>query len=86
MPPAAKVARTPPARVGPQNEFVVPSGFLRARGTNTIALAVTVEQSGVGPDSVELVNQGTVFGGVPAGQNTSPGYRDLVGDAGARGR
>ncbi|MFD5654045.1 beta-galactosidase [Streptomyces sp. NPDC127039] len=70
--------------VGPQNEFVIPSGFLKARGPNTIALAVTAEQSGVGPDSVELVNQGTVLGGVPSGQNTSPGYRQLFGASGAR--
>ncbi|MGW0940875.1 beta galactosidase jelly roll domain-containing protein, partial [Streptomyces sp. NPDC002666] len=35
--------------VGPQREFVIPAGFLKAQGDNTIALAVTAEQPGVGP-------------------------------------
>ncbi|WP_406384588.1 hypothetical protein [Streptomyces sp. NBC_01618] len=72
------------SRVGPQKEFVIPSGFLKAHGDNSIALAVTAEQSGVGPDSVELVNQGTVLGGVPGKQNASPGYEDLFGTGTAR--
>jgi Glycosyl hydrolases family 35/Beta-galactosidase jelly roll domain/Beta-galactosidase, domain 2/Beta-galactosidase, domain 3 len=57
---------------GPQREFVVPSGFLRMRGENTIALAVIAEQPGVGPDAVRLVDRGTVLGGVPGGQNPAP--------------
>ncbi|MFD8203028.1 beta galactosidase jelly roll domain-containing protein [Streptomyces sp. NPDC003470] len=72
--------------VGPQQEFVVPSGFLRARGENTVALAITAEQSGVGPDSVRLVHRGTVLGGVQAGQNASPGYGELFGAARSRER
>lgn len=70
--------------VGPQKEFVIPSGFLKPHGDNSIALAVTAEQSGVGPDSVELVNQGTVLGGVPGKQNASPGYEALFGTGTAR--
>ncbi|KRV48371.1 beta-galactosidase [Wenjunlia vitaminophila] len=65
--------------VGPQNEFVIPSGFLKARGTNTIALAVTAEQPGAGPDAVRLVDRGTVLGGVDGGQNPSPDYRAVHG-------
>ncbi|MFF1925595.1 beta-galactosidase [Streptomyces sp. NPDC058221] len=64
--------------VGPQEEFVIPSGFLKAHGENTVALAVTAEQSGVGPDSVELVNQGTVLGGVAGGQNAAPDYKEVA--------
>ncbi|TXS01603.1 beta-galactosidase [Streptomyces sp. col6] len=63
--------------VGPQQEFVIPSGFLDPHGENTVALAVTAEQSGVGPDSVRLVNQGTVLGGVGGGQNAAPDYADV---------
>ncbi|MEK8142132.1 beta galactosidase jelly roll domain-containing protein [Streptomyces sp. M10(2022)] len=37
--------------VVPQEEFVIPSGFLKPNGDNSVALAVTAEQSGVGPDS-----------------------------------
>lgn len=70
--------------VGPQKEFVIPAGFLKARGENTIALAVTAEQTGVGPDSVELVNQGTVRGGVAGRQNAAPGYATVHGKPTAR--
>ncbi|WP_406500641.1 beta galactosidase jelly roll domain-containing protein [Streptomyces sp. NBC_00846] len=70
--------------VGPQKEFVIPSGFLKPHGDNSITLALTAEQSGVGPDSVELVNQGTVLGGVPGKQNASPGYEALFGTGTAR--
>ncbi|MDI3422172.1 beta-galactosidase [Streptomyces luteolus] len=72
--------------VGPQQEFVIPSGFLKERGKNTIALAITAEQTGVGPDSVELVDRGTVLGGVSGGQNESPGYRELLGAERSRGQ
>ncbi|MFE7708118.1 beta-galactosidase [Streptomyces sp. NPDC057486] len=65
--------------VGPQDEFVTPSGFLKARGANTIALAITAEQPGVGPDAVRLVDRGTVLGGVGGGQNASPGYHAVLG-------
>lgn len=70
--------------VGPQKEFVIPAGFLKPQGDNIIALAVTAEQAGVGPDSVALVNQGTVLGGVPSGQNTAPGYAAVHGRRTAR--
>ncbi|HEY9331489.1 MAG TPA: beta-galactosidase [Streptomyces sp.] len=70
--------------VGPQKEFVIPAGFLKARGENTVALAVTAEQPGVGPDSVELVNQGTVLGGVAGTQNTAPGYAAVAARRAAR--
>ncbi|MFD4338031.1 beta-galactosidase [Streptomyces anulatus] len=69
--------------VGPQNEFVIPSGFLKARGSNEITLAVTAEEAGVGPDSVRLVHRGTVLGGVGGKQNVSPGYRAVRGKEGA---
>ncbi|THA71052.1 beta-galactosidase [Streptomyces sp. A0958] len=64
--------------VGPQQEFVIPSGFLKPHGDNTVALAVTAEQSGVGPDSVRLVNQGSVLGGVAGKQNEAPDYAALA--------
>lgn len=70
--------------VGPQKEFVIPSGFLKAQGENTIALAITAEQTGVGPDSVELVNQGTVLGGVAGAQNAAPDYATVHGRRTAR--
>ncbi|MEU9089417.1 beta-galactosidase [Streptomyces sp. NPDC048428] len=70
--------------VGPQKEFVIPAGFLKAQGDNTIALAVTAEQSGVGPDAVELVNQGTVLGGVAGKQNAAPDYAAVAARRTAR--
>ncbi|MFJ3706788.1 beta-galactosidase [Streptomyces sp. NPDC090053] len=70
--------------VGPQTEFVIPSGFLTAQGQNTVALAVTAEQPGVGPDSVQLVNQGTVLGGVDGRPNASPDYKTVFGTAAKR--
>ncbi|MFD4261606.1 beta galactosidase jelly roll domain-containing protein [Streptomyces sp. NPDC058534] len=71
---------------GPQNEFVIPKGFLTARGENTIAPAITPEQPGVGPDSAELVARGSVLGGVPSRQNDSPGYEAVFGTADSRRR
>lgn len=65
--------------IGPQKEFVIPSGFLKARGENTVALAVTAEEGDVGPDSVEFVDQGTVLGGVGGASNPAPDYRALFG-------
>ncbi|MFI7365778.1 beta-galactosidase [Streptomyces sp. NPDC050149] len=70
--------------VGPQKEFVIPAGFLKAQGDNTIALAVTAEQPGVGPDSVALVNQGTVLGGVAGTQNTAPDHAAVAARHAAR--
>ncbi|WP_405902199.1 beta-galactosidase [Streptomyces sp. NBC_00656] len=70
--------------VGPQKEFVIPAGFLKAQGENTLALAVTAEQAGVGPDAVALVNQGTVLGGVAGTQNTAPGYAAVAARRAAR--
>ncbi|HET8599997.1 MAG TPA: beta-galactosidase [Segeticoccus sp.] len=64
--------------VGPQDEFVIPSGFLKP-GTNTIALAVTSEQGGVGPESVSLVDHGAVLGGVRQATNPAPDWSDLFG-------
>ncbi|MDN5797961.1 MAG: beta-galactosidase [Intrasporangium sp.] len=64
--------------VGPQREFVIPSGFLEP-GANTVALVVTAEQAGVGPDSVSLVNRWTVAGGVGAQPNDAPGWAQLFG-------
>ncbi|MER5276454.1 beta-galactosidase [Streptomyces sp. NPDC002809] len=70
--------------VGPQKEFVIPAGFLKPQGDNTIALAVTAEQSGVGPDAVGLVNQGTVLGGVTGKQNAAPDYAAVAARRTAR--
>jgi len=64
--------------IGPQQQFVIPSGFLKP-GANTIALAVTAEQAGVGPDSVALVNDWTVRGGVGGKTNASPNWSQLFG-------
>ncbi|GAB3449488.1 hypothetical protein GCM10027517_35810 [Phycicoccus ginsengisoli] len=64
--------------VGPQREFVIPSGFLRP-GENTVALAVTAEQAGVGPDSVTVVNRWTVAGGVGGLPNEAPDWADRTG-------
>ncbi|MEU2021656.1 hypothetical protein ABZ565_05770 [Streptomyces sp. NPDC016469] len=63
--------------VVPQREFVIPSGFLEPRGVNTVALTVTAERTGVGPDPVRLVNQVTVLGGVGGGQDPAPDCADL---------
>lgn len=62
--------------IGPQQQFVIPSGFLKP-GANTIALAVTAEEAGVGPDSVSLVNDWTVRGGVAGKTNASPNWSQL---------
>ncbi|MEW2488544.1 beta galactosidase jelly roll domain-containing protein [Streptomyces sp. NPDC048411] len=60
------------ANIGSQSEFVSPQGFLNTNGTNTIALAVSAEQSGVGPDSVQLVDQCTVAAGCPLSATRCP--------------
>ncbi|MEU1369808.1 beta-galactosidase [Streptomyces sp. NPDC005803] len=70
--------------VGPQKEFVIPAGFLEPQGANSIALAVTAEQTGVGPDAVRLVNQGAVRGGVEGRRNAAPDYATVHGTRTAR--
>ena len=63
------------ANVGPQHTFVVPTGILDPRGTNTLALAVT-SNGGAGDvlERVALTNLGTVRGGVPVALVQSPGF------------
>ncbi|MFC6704559.1 glycoside hydrolase family 35 protein [Flexivirga alba] len=65
--------------IGPQQQFVIPAGFLKP-GANSIALAITAEQAGVGPDSLTLVNDWTVRGGVGGKANTSPTWSEVFGD------
>lgn len=60
--------------VGPQTRFTIPSGFLDLDGTNEIAVAVTAEQAGYGPDAVSLVQVGSMTGGVAADQNEAPAF------------
>ena len=64
--------------IGPQREFVIPAGFLKP-GANTVAMAVTAEGAGIGPDSVSLVNRWTVTGGVGGRPNDAPGWQTLFG-------
>ncbi|GAB3797510.1 hypothetical protein GCM10028798_08860 [Humibacter antri] len=59
--------------VGPQSQFTIPRGFLNMTGSNDIAIALTTEKSGQGPDSIQLVDAGTVLGGLPSTQNEAPG-------------
>ncbi len=61
--------------MGPQHAFVLPEGLLNARGTNTLALAVTSNGgSGDGLERVALTNLGTVRGGTPVALVSSPGW------------
>jgi hypothetical protein len=63
------------ANVGPQHTFIVPSGILNPRGTNTLALAVT--SNGGAADVLEkvvLTNLATARGGVPLTLVNSPGF------------
>lgn len=54
--------------VGPQTDFYLPEGLLRARGDNTLSLAViSRDGSQSGPGPVSLVAAGNVRGGVPVG-------------------
>ena len=64
------------ADVGPQRDFVLPTGLLRERGTNTLALAVIAEQD-VTPAAPRLVVMGAQRGGVPVHDVPSPTYADL---------
>lgn len=52
--------------VGPQDEFAIPSGLLRTDGHNEIAVAMTAEETGAGPESLSLVTHDSVTGGMPA--------------------
>ncbi len=63
--------------VGPQTRFTIPSGFLDPNGENEIAIAVTAEAAGMGPQSVELVQVGNMTGGVPHVLNPAPGMPDV---------
>lgn len=60
--------------VGPQSRFTIPTGVLNQNGHNEIALAVTAETAGAGPDSVSLVNRGSMTGGVRVPQNQAPAF------------
>lgn len=64
--------------IGPQQEFVIPSGFLKP-GANSVVLAITAEDAGVGPDAVRLVNRWTVAGGVKPRVNDAPTWKELFG-------
>ncbi|WP_051388849.1 beta-galactosidase [Arthrobacter sp. 35W] len=79
--------------VGPQSTFTIPSGFLNKNGNNTLAIALTTERDGEGPDSFTLLDRGTSLGGVPTTLNTAANYVPAVitagvnvpeGDAGTR--
>ncbi|GGM94924.1 glycoside hydrolase family 35 protein [Streptomyces fuscichromogenes] len=60
--------------VGPQHTFVLPSGILRTRGENTLALAVLSDgTSEFGPGVVRLELLGSAAGGVPLASVDSPG-------------
>ena len=60
--------------VGPQHTFVLPGGILRARGTNTLALAVLADgTTEAGPRDVRLTLLGSAAGGVPVTAVDSPG-------------
>ena len=75
------------AHVGPQRTFVIPNGILNPRGRNTLALAVSSDgQPGNGLEKIELVNLGTVRGGVPLELVHSPDWKSwaAVNDVAAR--
>ncbi|MFG3292677.1 beta-galactosidase [Streptomyces sp. NPDC048179] len=60
--------------VGPQHTFVLPNGILRARGSNTLALAVLGDgTTEIGPGRVRLELLGSAAGGVPVVEVDSPG-------------
>jgi beta-galactosidase len=74
--------------VGPQHEFELPAGLLRAHGTNTIAIASWSTADGGGLGKVSLVVQGNVTTSLKVEDVRSPGFRDLerVMKAAASGR
>ncbi|MFI8202348.1 beta-galactosidase [Streptomyces sp. NPDC085937] len=60
--------------VGPQHTFVLPNGILRARGSNTLALAVLSDgTTPAGPHTVRLTLLDAVRGGVPVEPVDPPG-------------
>jgi beta-galactosidase GanA len=73
--------------VGPQHVFSLPTGILRANGTNTIAIAAWGTDSSGGLGTVELVSYYSVAGGVTVSNVDSPAYdreRDAEKVAGTR--
>jgi beta-galactosidase GanA len=65
--------------VGPQRDFALPTGLLRADGRNTLALAVIApdgEGAADAPGPVGLVAIGNQRGGVPVADVRAPGYQD----------
>ena len=63
--------------VGPQTSFTIPAGFLNRDGDNEIAVAVTAEGPGYGPDDMQLQLVGNWLRSVPWEENAAPGYRDV---------
>jgi beta-galactosidase GanA len=59
---------------GPQHDFVLPAGLLRANGDNTLALAVWSNDATGGLGTVSLVVQGNYRGGVPVSDVVSPPF------------
>ncbi|WP_157560940.1 beta-galactosidase [Humibacter albus] len=67
--------------VGPQQTFTIPRGFLNMNGSNDIAIALTTEKASQGPDSIQLVDAGTVAGGIASAENKAPAMPDAKVDA-----
>ena len=63
--------------VGPQESFTIPAGFLNRNGKNEIAIAVTAEGTGYGPETIQLGVVGNWLGAVPWVENKAPGYQQL---------
>ncbi|TFI57650.1 beta-galactosidase [Sphingomonas parva] len=64
------------AHAGPQRTFIVPTGILNPNGRNTLAIAVTSDgASGNGLEQVQLVDLGSVRGGVPMSLVASPAFK-----------
>jgi len=73
--------------VGPQHVFSLPTGILRANGSNTIAIASWGTDASGGLGTVELVPYYSVLGGVRVANVDSPAYdrsRDAEAVAGTR--
>ena len=63
--------------VGPQKSFTIPAGFLNRNGKNEIAIAVTAEAAGYGPETIQLAPVGNWLGSVPDVPNKAPTYPQL---------
>ena len=63
--------------VGPQKSFTIPAGFLNRNGKNEIAIAVTAEDAGYGPETIQLAVIDNWLGSVPWMENKAPGYQQL---------